>query len=296
MEYIQFFLNFRCNQVCNFCFNSKIEDRPEITLYDFQHIASILKSQGINEIDILGGEPFLHKDILQILEIATKSFDSIYISTNGTLIDILKDVERLFPKVKIGISLNSKPGKGLREYIVQHRPVLKSIVDRRNFVPMWALEFIKSGIIYYLIFRDALSEDELKEVIPFYEFIKEVEIINSIYSNIKPVYCSGFVPENGSEWRCPAGSTKLSIMPDGSVFPCYLFFGYSEFRLGNVLHNEFKEIIRNPILDFFKKTFDNQCEVNNCHIRSECHGGCPAVSWAIYRDLNMPDPRCNAIR
>lgn len=296
MEYIQFFPSFSCNQVCNFCFNSKIEDRPAITLHDFQHIASILKSQGINEIDILGGEPFLHKDILQILEIAAKSFDSVYISTNGTLIDVLKDVERLFPEIKIGISLNSKPGRGLREYIIQHRPILKSVVDNRNFIPGWALEFIKSGIIYYLIFRDALSEDELKEVMPFYEFIKEIEMFNDIYSNIKPVYCSGFVPEDGSEWRCPAGSTKLSIMPDGSVFPCYLLFEFPEFRLGNILHNEFKEIIRNPILDFFKKTSDNQCKVNNCHIRSKCHGGCPAVSWAIYRDLNMPDPRCNASR
>ena len=34
--------------------------------------------------------------------------------------------------------------------------------------------------------------------------------------------------------RCDAGIEKIAVMPDGSVFPCNLFAGFKEFRLGNI--------------------------------------------------------------
>src|SRR4030065_523691 len=52
--------------------------------------------------------------------------------------------------------------------------------------------------------------------------------------------------------RCPAGTTKLTVMPDGTVYPCYLFARHDNFRLGNILVDDFVKIWKNSILDFFR--------------------------------------------
>lgn len=296
MQYIQIFLSFRCNYNCNFCFNKDINDKAIINPSEFAFISSILKNSGVGEIDILGGEPLLHDEIIDILEIGVNSFDSIFLSTNGSAINKLRDIARLFPDVKIGISINSKPSEELKEYILRYRPALKSVAGSNCFIPETSMKFIEDGLTYYLIYRDALSEKDLSDAMPFYEFLEEYESWSQVYPNLKAVYCGGFITDNNTEWRCPAGSTKLSIMPDGSVFPCYLLFRFSEFRLGNIFDTPFEDILRNPILDFFREKTENNCVIKTCHIKNQCNGGCPAVSYSIYRDLAKTDPRCNIIK
>lgn len=294
MEYIQLFVTFSCNQACDFCFNRGISGGAEISLQNFKLLSSILRSRGIKEIDILGGEPLLHKEIIPVLETALDNFDTVFISTNGTDIDLMTGLKKIFPGLNIGISLNHEPGEKLRKFIVENRPLLKSVANGRYLIPPWAENFIKKGVSYYIIFRDILHQDELMDSLPFYEFLKEIDRWSKIYPALRPVYCSGFISE--AQWRCPAGSKKISIMPDGSVFPCYLFFRFPEFRLGNIFDSDLEEILKNPILDFFRTSRENNCDVNPCEINGRCHGGCPAVSYSIYGDLTRPDPRCSYVR
>ncbi|MFN3740920.1 MAG: SPASM domain-containing protein [Thermodesulfovibrionales bacterium] len=295
MEYIQLFLSFRCNQACDFCFNRGIVENTAMSLLDFKILTSKLRAAGIKEIDILGGEPLLHEEIIPILETALDNFDSVFISTNGTNIDLMLKLKKFLLQTKIGISLNSEPEKDLREFIISNRPLLKSIASRKALIPFWAWDFIKRGFPYYIIFRDILHPAELKDSMPFYKFLDGIDKWSKIYPELRPVYCSGFI-SGEAQWRCPAGSTKLSIMPDGSVFPCYLFFKFSEFRLGNIFDSELEEILRNPILDFFKRQTTNKCDIKSCHVKALCNGGCPAVSYSIYRELTRPDPRCEDVR
>lgn len=292
LEYVQLFLTFKCNRSCDFCFNMGIHNEATLSSRDFGHIASIVKGYGISEIDILGGEPLLHKEIFEILESATNYFKQIYLSTNGSLINRLKEVKRLYPNISLGISLNSEVNDNLREFIIQNRPVLKSLFQPNKPLSNITWKFIRSGIPYYLIYRDVLSEEDLQHLVPFYEFLKEVEGLKEIYPNIEPLYCKGFISGH-RQWRCPAGSTKLSIMPDGSVYPCYLFFGFPEFKLGNILDSDLKRILKNPTLDFFRNFREKECNNIYCNIKDICHGGCPAQSYIVYRDLNKSDPRCN---
>ncbi len=263
-------------------------------LKEFKELSQILRASRIKEIDILGGEPLLHREIIPVLETASNNFDSVFISTNGTDIDLMLKLQKFFPQIKMGISLNSRPERELREFIIKNRPFLKSIGSKEYFIPVWAEDFLKRGIPYYIIFRDILHQDELKDSMPFYKFLKEMARWSEIYPELRPVYCDGFI--SGAGWRCPAGSTKVSIMPDGSVFPCYLFFRFPEFRLGNIFDSGLEEILRNPILDFFRKKTQNNCDIETCHVKALCHGGCPAVSYSLYRDLTRPDPRCEDVR
>jgi radical SAM protein with 4Fe4S-binding SPASM domain len=78
----------RCNARCAYCYLSKKRDFPENndTTTALQ-IIDKLSDSGILFLVLTGGEPFIRKDILSILEyIIRKDFFSITIYSNGTLI------------------------------------------------------------------------------------------------------------------------------------------------------------------------------------------------------------------
>jgi len=221
-RYVQLFLTLRCNQGCEFCFNRGIDGKDDLSCNEFRGLSLILKNYGFHEIDILGGEPLLHEDIIEVLRIACENFDSVYLSTNGSIIEQLERINELFPQIKAGISINGGTDEKTIRYIISKRPIVKSVVSNVRFLPETALSFIKEGIPYYLIYRDILSSDELRDSMPFYEYLQKFNELKRSFKNVMPVYCEGFISDR--DYRCPAGTAKISIMPDGSVYPCYLFF------------------------------------------------------------------------
>ena len=144
---------------------------------------------------------------------------------------------------------------------------------------------------------DTVSAGDLEKSLPFYEFYKKLYDIKKSHKNVEGVFCSCFVPDTSAypvlEYvRCPAGTTKLSVLPDGSVYPCYLFFRHKEFRLGNIFEDDLSVILENQALNFFRDFKGNACPNTECEIFNKCHGGCPAISLLINGDIKAPDPRC----
>jgi radical SAM protein with 4Fe4S-binding SPASM domain len=250
---------------------------------------------------MLGGEPTLHPKFNQIIDLLSGTKLRTTISSNGSNINLLKNISEKYHRdqVSIGISIYSDSIKReLHEYIVTYKPLLKSIFSKEQAIPEEAKNYIKTLFLeYYLIFMDTLSEGDLRDSLPFYVFFQEVNRLKNLYRHVNGVFCSGFIPDIENYpvlqyVRCPAGTTKLSVMPDGSVYPCYLFFRNEEFRLGNILSDDFYKIWKNPVLDFFRNFEKNSCTNTRCELFSRCHGGCPAISFMIFGDMNAPDPRC----
>ncbi len=299
-EYIQFFPTLRCNRDCDFCFNRGLETENEIDADGFDRLAGKISDAGIGEIDILGGEPTLHPGIVSIIDKAAKLRLRMNLSTNGTNVALLEHLSRAYDRnvLNIGISLNdSHVAKELEDYIARCLPVVKSICKKSTLPQQANIYFDMPGITYYLLYMDTISENDLIDSMPFYEFYKRLSDLRDKHPNIAGVYCGGFLPDTNKQplltnMRCPAGTTKLSILPDGSVYPCYLFFRRSDFRLGNIFTERFEDILESPILSYFRKFNGNKCLVTNCELFSKCHGGCPAVSLLISGDIDAPDPRC----
>ncbi len=299
-EYIQFFPTLKCNLHCGFCFNRGLKIDSEMTADRFEKLAGKLVNLGVREIDVLGGEPTLHPDISRLIDIAANLRLSLNLSTNGTNVALLQNLSETYGSdiVRIGISLNgSRVTKELQDYISKYRPVLKSIYKKNGM--SWPADIYSGmpGITYYLLYMDAVTKDDLSESLPFHDFFKQLSALRERQPNISGVYCSGFLPDTESypflkNVRCPAGTTKLSVLPDGSVYPCYLFFRQREFMLGNIFTEEFDDIWNNPALDYFRTFQGNKCPDTNCGLFSKCHGGCPAVSLLICNNINAPDPRC----
>ena len=138
---------------------------------------------------------------------------------------------------------------------------------------------------------------ELDDSVAYPEYRLRLDALRARHPQAAGVACDGFVPEGAAaaqlrSVRCPAGTTKLSVLPDGSVYPCYLLFSRPEYRLGNLLTEAFETIWNHPRLEFFRTFRGNACPRAACDFHAACHGGCPAVSLLVAGDLLSPDPRC----
>ncbi|MFH1148726.1 MAG: radical SAM/SPASM domain-containing protein [Pseudomonadota bacterium] len=301
IRYIQFYPTLRCNLNCHFCFNKGLPATGDVKIQDFEKIVSVLEQSGIGCVDILGGEPTLHPGLIQLIDILKRYRMKSNISSNGTNTRLLNSLSERYDgeSLRIGISVNSNELPGdLHEYIIRHRPILKSVWTAKTMIHGSCEKYIGlPGIEYFLLYMDTVDSHDLKSSMPFYDFYRELVRLKKVYPGLDGVYCSGFVPGKADcsvtqSVRCPAGTAKLSISPDGSVYPCYLFFRYKEFELGNILTDDFHKICKNPILNYFRTFNGNTCPRTECMLFASCRGGCPAVSYVFFKDLDAPDPRC----
>jgi len=255
------------------------------------------KQAYVKTIDIIGGEPTMHRDIVGFIREAVLSGLFVNVSSNGSDLETLVKIMAIGQEVTVGISINDRQTlKKTGEFIRTRRPVVKTVFTAGLEADMIQTILSLKPRKFYLIYRDAAELKELTETIPFYRFVHAVQ---DYYDSrqVGTVYCSGFLPdsENHPELaftRCPAGTTKLGLMPDGAVYPCNLFFGRKEFLLGNILTDAFESIWNHSALTFFRSAQKNACEHPSCHLHAQCHGGCPAQSLRISGDLKAPDPRC----
>lgn len=296
-DYIQFYPTLRCNQACGFCFNRTMPARGDMQLRSFELMLEKLKEASVKTIDIIGGEPTLHGDIAAMVRQATALGFSVNVSSNGSDLDTLGKLMDLGPLVSAGISINEHETLARTAAFVQsRRPVVKTV-----FSPFLDKGFVRSILAlnpsrFYLIYRDVLEQGDMRDAVAFPEFAAAAKAEFGP-AGIGTVFCSGFiVAENDSpelrHVRCPAGTTKLGVMPDGSVYPCNLFFGREEFLLGNILADAFETIWASAVLSPFRARNRNACDRPSCPHHGQCHGGCPAQSLLLGGSLSAPDPRC----
>lgn len=277
----------------------------DISPANYKKLISILCNEGISEIDILGGEPTLHPAISNFVEINYRNNIVTSLSTNGYDTNLLTAWSSRYEKSRVNIGVSLYPenrSHALRRYIQACQPVVKSVAARGAFVPDFGAYYLRTRELpYSVIYMDVLADSDLPRSLPFYDFYRELRAMQAIFQNLEGVYCSGFVPDvmrNPAlgHTRCPAGTTKLSVLPDGCVYPCYLLFPYRQFFLGNIFSDDFDTIWNNRILDFFRDFRGNQCARRDCTLFDDCHGGCPAISLSIFGDISRGDPRCTCMQ
>lgn len=107
----------RCNLHCQFCYvadnHREQYDIPKGKLF---RIIDQLAEMGCMQIILLGGEPFIRKDFLDIYNYIAKNGIFIEIYSNGTLLrkDVLKEMKQ-YPFHRLRISLYGASGQTYRE-------------------------------------------------------------------------------------------------------------------------------------------------------------------------------------
>jgi len=300
--FIQLYPTLRCNLACGFCFNRGLPPLPDVDPAAFARMLDTLREAGVATLDLLGGEPTLHPRLGELVEALAARGMRTTLSTNGLGdLALLERLEERFGRgtLRVGVSVNEgeTPGR-LREYIARRLPLVKSVCGRGwRLAPAARAHLARPGAEFFLIFRDPLSAADLDDCLSYPEYAQRLAALQREHPRAAGVVCGGFIPRGadggppGAE-RCPAGTTKLSVLPDGSVYPCYLLFGRPEFRLGSLLEDPLERLLAHPRLEFFRTFKGNVCPRPGCTHHALCRGGCPAVSLLVAGDLSAPDPRC----
>jgi radical SAM protein with 4Fe4S-binding SPASM domain len=317
---MQLYPTLRCNQDCCFCFNRNISGEAfhrDMTKKEAFLLADTALEWNIPEIDILGGEPLLIPWMVDFIQHASDANIMINISTNGGLTEATGRLAEINPDfVNVGFSVLgfaethnlltrsdnfSRAVTGIRRMIAAGKPpVVKSVLmkgNEREIIDLVSF-FAEIGVReYYLLHEDIIGRPADTPCSSFPEFLASYSRLKSELSgqlDIGFVAASGFYKYGAQKHgRCDAGTTKIAIMPDGSVFPCNLLTGFREFHLGNIFHDDREIIWNNPVLQHFRDyNAINLCSISSCLHHETCTGGCPAHSYSFFHRLNAADPRC----
>ena len=92
INYLRLAVTDRCNLRCNYCMPSEginfVKKDKLLSIDELKRVALIAVEQGIEKIRITGGEPFVRKDLMELLRYLSKlnGLKDISITTNATLI------------------------------------------------------------------------------------------------------------------------------------------------------------------------------------------------------------------
>jgi radical SAM protein with 4Fe4S-binding SPASM domain len=281
-------------------------------------LLNILESNGIREIDIMGGEPLILPWMPEFVDNSIKKQLTVNISTNGANTKALSEFRNIDPAgCRIGISLQgSNAARHNRSTNSPHfaaavrsiqwlvsrglDPLVKTVLTRSNAPDIQEIVTLLKGLgvrKYYIIHMDLMSRDgslnkdawDFEGFEWYYRKMREANPDMGIFKVHASCFIRDLIPDGV---RCAGGVLKLSILPDGSVFPCNLFHGFEEFTLGNIFEEDFSVIWNNPILERFRRFTGNMCEREGCPHRTSCTGGCPAHGYYHYRETERKDIRC----
>lgn len=317
-EYIQLYPTTRCNQSCYFCFNPETGAATDLDFSKALILLDILNENRIKGIDVMGGEPFLLPWLFKFVRTAISKGLSLNLSTNGSRPDLLQQYIGISPdKFNIGISLEGSTAgkhnrltvsnnfgpalKSIKKLVgLELNPIVKTVLDHNTAEDIQNIVGLIREIgvrRYYIIHMDILSKEDLimknafdyNAFLGFYHKIQRENPDIAVHRVNASCFNANSLPSGA---RCAGGIRKLSVMPDGEVFPCNLFHGTKGFRLGNIFSDSFKDIWSNQKLDLFRRRRENGCGIYTCKNRASCTGGCPAHGFYHYGDPDTADIRC----
>ncbi|HOJ64360.1 MAG TPA: radical SAM protein [Spirochaetota bacterium] len=119
-------INNYCNLNCEYCFANKIieKDKQNMSVAAFKQAIDFIKRSKRNNLSILGGEPTLHPDFIEFLDIIKNDKDilSLHVFSNGIFTEKILDAFVTFSKIKkLSFLINYNLPEILkeREYIIK---------------------------------------------------------------------------------------------------------------------------------------------------------------------------------
>jgi len=311
----------KCNLHCRHCLSADMRETISAEL-DFEQCRSFideLDRMEVFQINFGGGEPFLRKDLCDILDYAHSKGITTCVSTNGIMLDenLVKKLGRM-KLLRIQVSLDGATAatndairgsgtyerilEGIARLVRQGFPHLSinTVVTRANFFEIEQLcELAYSYGVKTRLSRFRPSGDAKRVWQEFHLDHSWLAWLSEFLSAHHDVLTGDSFFSITKEDRlklglnsCGAARMTCSVLPDGSVYPC-AFLCDEQFRGGNILSEPLNEIwLHSAAFNAIRAIRIEACK--SCTRFSICHGGCPAVAYFLAGSLNQPDPECIA--
>ena len=277
-------VTYRCNAHCNMCDCYKDPTKPseEITL------DTIKKLPEMEFTNITGGEPFIRKDLPDIVRELYKKTNKIVISTNGYFKDRIIELCKEFPQVGIRISIeglqetNDKI-RGIPDGFNRGYGALKTLVEMghkdvgfgmtvqdmncEDLVPLYdisnelGMEFATATLHNSFYFRktDNKIDDKLKVAQNFEKLINELLKSSSPKKWFRAYFNHGLINYIYGQDRllpCDMSKNAFFIDPFGDVIPCN---GMAKKAvMGNLVEQSWDELWNSEQADKVR------CQTKNC--------------------------------
>ena len=246
----------RCNLSCSFC--SKVE-KPlrNMTIEEFKCVIEKIKDYTDTIYLHVKGEPLVHPNLIEILNVAEEHNIKVNLTTNGTLfpnlVDKLKECKSL---KKINFSLHSENNK--ENYL---EDIFKNVEKLQEVTVVYRLWTLNNGEL------DEKSTQTVNKIVSYYKL--STEIVDKIKNenNVKIKDRIFVDKDNEFEWPsitnhnscgfCYALKTHIAILVDGTVVPCCLDSN-GLVDLGNIYNESLENIINSNRYQTLKKSFQDR--------------------------------------
>ncbi|MCI8363625.1 MAG: radical SAM protein [Eubacterium sp.] len=234
----------------------RLDEKKEMDIIQAKNILTTCRNLGTTHLTILGGEPTLHNNLLQIIQIAAQNhFDSICIDTNGVCIDKLIQIEpALLHEIRIsldGATSDSNDyirGDGVFRNVIRnveklitrgYNVVFTCTIQKRNINDVLkVIDLAESMDVGKVNFHVMSSEGNGKDIehlaISADEWRDVCNKIEQYESNVKVWYPPAWsIKEEIEKYEMQGfqgclgySMDRLSVMPDGKAYICSLLFDY----------------------------------------------------------------------
>ena len=312
----------KCNLKCAHCYsNSSLIESEELNTEESKKLIAEIRDMDIEQLIILGGEPFCRPDLFELLEYAVRKGLSIALTTNGYYIN--KNIAfqlAAFNLDGVQISLDSSNCKQHNSFRGQDGGFEKAVE---------ALKILSTCGVYTIV-NTVLSKDNIDQLediillcislkVKRFRFIKyipsgrgitnfkryainkiqnehlqrKIKILKDRYKNyieISQDESMAFLQGENTLF-CTAGISTLSVMANGDVIPCS-YLNDEKFICGNVKYTSLYKIWNGSKIRNFRDldNINKKCKI--CKYLSICKGGCKAAAYGLYGSCNAIDPYC----
>ncbi len=250
-----------CNMNCSFC-PKTTRAKATMSKEQFEHVAKQICEYTDYVYLHVKGEPLLHPELKEILDICNKYNLKVNISTNGTL---LKNKKELLKNIRqLNISLHSFEKSNNEE--------LQSYLDE---VLQSADELDDNVIIRYKLWNDKTQNhnDKIIETlnqrynvdIRNADHVKDIKLKDNVFVSIKePFAWPDMTSEKIGDGTCHGLRKQLAILVDGTVVPCCVD-NNGDINLGNVFDTNLTQILDSNTAKKIKYGFENnKCVYELC--------------------------------
>lgn len=260
-----------CNLKCKFCPETN-RIKEFMSLENFEEVIRKIHKHTQLVCLHVKGEPLLHKDLENILEVLERYNLKVNITTNGTLIKEKLEVIKKSKAVRqINFSLHSiTENSSFNQKYLQD--IFESVEELENIIisyRLWNMKNIKENDINSDIIKSIenyynlnnLKKDLMKN--DFFK-IKENIFINQDIEFTWPDINKENIIEKG---RCLGLKEQIAILVDGTVVPCCLD-NNGDIPLGNIFKESMEDILNKPKSINIKKNFENS--IITCKLCKTC--------------------------